>query len=1514
MKKLSTLLILIVLLATGNLMGQHPNNATWPTYNLILKNDSQLTANSFKFDVYIKATDPTINIDLYQFQLGIIFNNNLFNSGTITPTMNFTGSILPTSMRPTSISLPTSGNKNCIKVGAKAGPGYGALVITNAMGESKLLSIILTNTVTFPVGQKPDLTFNFTNSPYPTKVFHNTSSTTNVNLTLPITNQTILSWHTTNQLFNPWLNAIITKYNLTGSGSYCQGGLGKDITLSNSDTTNFYQLYKDGMALGNRIKGTGNQMIWSNNTIGSYYIIGNRAGTYITDTMNGTVTITEINGIPNTPGAIVGNNLACQGNNNAMYYIPQIPNADTYNWAYSGTGATITGINDTVYLSFAANATSGNLTVNGINGCGNGPSSTAFAITVNDLPGAAGTITGPATVSPGNNNIAYSVPAITSASTYTWAYSGTGATINGTSNAITINFAANATPGYLTVKGVNNCGEGTISQQFLISMNSIPAAAGVIQGTSSVCQNANNVMYKVDEILGASTYTWTYTGTGATLNTTAGDTIYVNFSNAATSGDLTVFGVNGAGDGATSPVFSITVGTPPANASGISGTQSVCKNTSQWYKANPIAGATSYVWTLPTGTTGTSSIDSINVTFSSTAVNGKIYVYGQNSCGIGGNDSVSITVNTVPSAAGAITGTTTLCQGTSGLTYSTSPISGATSYTWVIPTNATIVGTNNTNTITLDFGNTAQSGNISVKGQNQCGFGTQSLQYITVNPLPGTPTSMTGVDSVCQGSAGNTYSIANLSGTGTNGYAWTLPTGFTGTSTTNSITINIANNAVSGTLKVKGTNGCGSGQEFSKAIVVKPLPSNPGTIIGSATVCKGTSNIVYKVNPVANALSYIWTLPNGITGTSSIDSIVVAISSNAVAGPITVKGVNACGDGPVSTLNITVKDIPDAAGSITGTPSACQGSANNVYSVPLINQATTYTWTLPSGITGTSTSNAIALTFGASFTSGTITVAGTNICGSGTPASFPITGISAPVAAGTITGTDIICQGQSNLTYSVPVVSGANNYIWTLPTGFTGTSTTNTITVNAGANALSGNITVKGNNSCGSGTASSKALTVQLLPDNAGIVTGPMTACKGTNGITYTVPAIANATSYVWTLPNGITGTSSTNTINVNVTNSAVSGNISVKGINSCGNGVSSSIYVMVYGTPAAAGTISGPTTICGNQTGITYTVPTINDATSYVWTFPNGFTGVSNTNIITVDISASAASGPITVKGINTCGMGTASTLNVTVNQSPANAGTISGSATVCQGQTNVTYTVPTIANAASYVWTLPNGFTGTSSTNSITVSVSTNAIDGTITVKGTNSCGDGASSSINITVNTLPSTPGTIVGTSTVSVANQPFTYQISPVANATDYLWEYTGNGASISGTGNSVSVTFSSTASSGNLKVKAHNACGYSATSPNFPISITIGVEETDVTSINIYPNPNRGKFNIDLGGIKHNVILTVYDAQGKVFYNELIGNTTPDYSKVMDLSGVKAGLYFVKISSDNMTKIEKVIIQ
>ena len=101
----------------------------------------------------------------------------------------------------------------------------------------------------------------------------------------------------------------------------------------------------------------------------------------------------------------------------------------------------------------------------------------------------------------------------------------------------------------------------------------------------------------------------------------------------------------------------------------------------------------------------------------------------------------------------------------------------------------------------------------------------------------------------------------------------------------------------------------------------------------------------------------------------------------------------------------------------------------------------------------------------------------------------------------------------------------------------------------------------------------------------------------------------------------------------------------------------------------------------------------------------------------------------------------GAISTSNNVVRFLPDAAGSIIGNTTVCQGENAEIYTVPIIADAATYSWILPIGAIGTSSTNSITVNYGTSAISGNITVKGNNSCGsDGAISTLAITVNTLP------------------------------------------------------------------------------------------------------------------------------------------------------------------------------
>lgn len=87
-------------------------------------------------------------------------------------------------------------------------------------------------------------------------------------------------------------------------------------------------------------------------------------------------------------------------------------------------------------------------------------------------------------------------------------------------------------------------------------------------------------------------------------------------------------------------------------------------------------------------------------------------------------------------------------------------------------------------------------------------------------------------------------------------------------------------------------------------------------------------------------------------------------------------------------------------------------------------------------------------------------------------------------------------------------------------------------------------------------------------------------------------------------------------------------------------------------GSVGAAGTISGQTSICGGASGVIYSVPAITNAAIYTWSLPSGATIASgaNSNSITVNFSASAVSGNISVTGSNSCSTGTSSTLEVAV------------------------------------------------------------------------------------------------------------------------------------------------------------------------------------------------------------------------------------------------------------------------
>jgi len=106
--------------------------------------------------------------------------------------------------------------------------------------------------------------------------------------------------------------SLPTAYNVTGGGSYCAGGSGVAVGLSNSQTGVNYQLKKDGSNVGSAVAGTGAALSFGNRTdAGTYTVEATTATGGCVATMSGNATVTVIS-LP-TSYNITGGGPYCAG-------------------------------------------------------------------------------------------------------------------------------------------------------------------------------------------------------------------------------------------------------------------------------------------------------------------------------------------------------------------------------------------------------------------------------------------------------------------------------------------------------------------------------------------------------------------------------------------------------------------------------------------------------------------------------------------------------------------------------------------------------------------------------------------------------------------------------------------------------------------------------------------------------------------------------------------------------------------------------------------------------------------------------------------------------------------------------------------------------------------------------------------------------------------------------------------------------------------------------------------------
>ncbi|MFM9007563.1 MAG: MopE-related protein, partial [Bacteroidota bacterium] len=251
---------------------------------------------------------------------------------------------------------------------------------------------------------------------------------------------------------------------------------------------------------------------------------------------------------------------------------------------------------------------------------------------------------------------------------------------------------------------------------------------------------------------------------------------------------------------------------------------------------------------------------------------------------------------------------------------------------------------------------------------------------------------------------------------------------------------------------------------------------------------------------------------------------------------------------------------------------------------------------------------------------------------------------------GAITGPPAICNpnGQT-IVYSVPAAAGASSYTWSVPPGTNLISGqgSHTITVSwpysVIHSGLKGSICVVANfgGTCVS-ASSCMAISVQAsAPVTPPYISGPPRACAGEEA-TYSIAGVARADSYVWTPPTGVTLLSGqgSNVITVRFESGFTGGFLAVSGVNQCGVSPqrTKTLGLNVLSAPTfITGFRNG---VCG-MSGVSYSIPAVNGATSYLWTVPAGVSlvGPADGTSIVVNFNGNYSSGSISVKAMNLCG-----------------------------------------------------------------------------------------------------------------------------------------------------------------------------------------------------------------------------------------------------------------------------------
>jgi len=852
----------------------------------------------------------------------------------------------------------------------------------------------------------------------------------------------------------------------------------------------------------------------------------------------------------------------------------------------------------------------------------------------------------------------------------------TEALINTTDTPINVTYIINATATSGSCSSTNFNYSVTINPQPTITSS----------GTGTVCSGVGQNYVIASNV--ASNYSWsraTVTGisNAAVTNQTSNPITeaLVNTTNAPINVTYVVTATSTSGS-CSSTAFNYSVTVNPGVTITSASTGTVCSGVAQNYTITSNVAAT-YSWSRETvvgisnaavSNQTTNPITEALVNTSNAPVTVTYVINATGSSGSCSSSAFNYSVTVNPGVTITSAPTSSVCSGVAQNYSITSNI--AASFSW---SRATVAGISNasvsnqtSNPITEALVNTTNAPiNVTYDITATANTGSctsAAFNYVvTVNPAAAT-VKIDGSDNFCPGATGIKFTAVdvngNLSPSGS-AYAWTV-TGATmnpSPNTSNTLSIDFGTTAATITLVETTPEGCSSAQ-FTKTVNPNAsnfagITSNPGN-----NICKGDTATLTAIGPVGS--TFRWFKDNVFT-TETTPSIKVAVSGTYAVEVF----FGVCKDTSDNKV-ITVNDNPDPNQTVSGSNKICLPTTNENYSIPSPAAGSTFTWTLPTGVTiATSnppSNNSIDVDFGSNVSLGVnkIIVTEKNAANCTAPIDTFLVTVNPRPAQDSIIGPKAACDQSIGIIYNVTPNNGVD-YSWTVPSDFTITSSpTNNdsiiVDVKAvGTSVPTGWVTVNRTitlTGCTNLKPDSLEIRIDKRPDTSPI-TGIGSVCEGTKGQVYTITPNPIHAYLTWTVTTGgeIKSGQWTNSITVDFTSGVDTVQIiavQTDSISGCADLSPSIKKVGLHNNPSSV-KIVGPASICGGGNPGKYYVEN-KPLSTFTWTFPNGCTQVTSASSDTLNLTfdSKIINGDISVIETNASGCSSATPTSLTISNYP--------------------------------------------------------------------------------------------------------------------------------------------------------------------------------------------------------------------------------------------------------------------